>query len=209
MMNSVRIWSRVGLILVLGASLQLFASCSEESLPGLAPKPSDVDVDTPKLRAIKEEAGIEPCEPGTRTSANDMPDLELACLGGGASTDLQAISGPAVINFWYAACPPCRKEMPAIQEFHDKHGERVRVIGANIDVWPEQALKLAQRTGATYPQLADPEGSVTGSSLRVRAFPTFAFIAEDGTVTLRPGGVDSSAELVDLVESEFGVALGG
>lgn len=202
------IWRRVGLALAGTAILQLFTSCSGESVPGLAPKPSDIEVDTPELRALREDAGIDPCEPGTRSSPNEMPDLELACLGGGASTDLQAISGPAVINFWYAACPPCRKEMPAIQEFHDRYGEHVQVIGISIDVWPDQALKLARKTGATYPQLADPDTSVTGSDLRIRAFPSFAFIAEDGSVTVHPGGVDSSAELVDLVESELGVALG-
>lgn len=202
------IWRRVGLALVLSASLQLLTSCSGESVPGLAPKPSDIEVDTPELRALREDAGIDPCEPGTRTSPNDMPDLELACLGGGTSPDLQAISGPAVINFWYAACPPCRKEMPAIQEFYDRYGDHVQVIGISIDVWPEEALKLARKTGATYPQLADPDTSVTGSDLRVRSFPSFAFIAEDGAVSVLPGGVDSADELVDLVESELGVALG-
>ena len=201
-------WRRVGLALALGVSLQLLTSCSGESLPGLAPKPADVDVDTPELRALREDAGIDPCVPGARTSPNDMPDLELACLGGGASTDLRAIEGPAVINFWYAACPPCRKEMPAIQEFYDRYGEQVQVIGVSIDVWPDHALKLAKKTGATYPQLADPDASVTGSDLRVRTFPSFAFIAEDGSVTVLAGGVDSSAELVDLVESELDIALG-
>ncbi|NPC97242.1 hypothetical protein [Nocardioides sp. zg-DK7169] len=56
-----------------------------------------------------------------------MPDLELACPGGGAaSTDLQAISGPAVINFWYAACPPVPQGDPGpIQEFRNQCGDRV------------------------------------------------------------------------------------
>ena len=98
-------WRRLGLALALGVSLPLLTSCAGESLPGLAPRPSDVDVDTPELRALREEAGIDPCAPGARTSPNDMPDLELACLGGGASTDLQAIEGPAATRSRCSASP--------------------------------------------------------------------------------------------------------
>ena len=98
--------------------------------------------------------------------------------------------------------------MPAIQEFHDRYGDQVQVLGVTIDIWPEQALKLARRAGATYPQLADPDSAVSGSDLRIRSFPSFALIAEDGSVTVRPGGIDSASELADLVESELGVTLG-
>lgn len=173
-------------------------------------RPSRVDVDTPELRELKAEIGVEDCAPGDVPGDGDvggLPDLTLACLGGGPDVDLATLRGPLVLNFWYAACGPCRHEMPAIQAFHEQYGDRVPVVGITNDLFPAQALELARTTGATYPQLADPGNDVQGTDLRPRGYPTFAFLREDGTVEMSAGGIDSVAELTALVEEHLGITL--
>ncbi|WP_164477752.1 TlpA disulfide reductase family protein [Nocardioides pantholopis] len=203
----VRILAVVGLLLT-----ALLCSCAPEAdEPGDGesggPSASNIDVDTPELRALKKRAGIEPCVPGPATDGG-LPSLTLACLGGGPAVDLASLEGPLVLNYWYAACGPCRKEMPAVQDFYERYGDRVPVIGIDImDVMPKAALELAEQTGARYPQLADPGGDLQGTDLRAIGYPTFAFLDADGETTMVGGGIESAEELVELVEEHLGIAL--
>jgi thiol-disulfide isomerase/thioredoxin len=50
------------------------------------------------------------------------PDFQLSDLDGNIHR-LSDLRGQRVLlNFWATWCPPCRAEMPAIQEFVDAHG---------------------------------------------------------------------------------------
>ena len=180
---------------------------------GLAVRPPDVQVDTPELRAVKDRIGMLDCEPGTgEPVAGGLPDVTLPCLGGGPDVDLASLRGPAVINLWQARCEPCRLEMPALEEFHQQYGDEVAVIGIDFnDVQPAAALALAEETGVTYPSIADPGGDLmTEDAFAIgrRGLPAFLFIAEDGTVAgTSSGGVDSVAEVTELVQEHLGITL--
>ena len=63
--------------------------------------------------------------------------MTLPCLGGGPDVELSSLRGPMVINLWQARCGPCRKEMPALEEFHQQYGDQVAVLGIDFnDVQP-------------------------------------------------------------------------
>ena len=176
-------------------------------------RPPDVDVDTPALREVKARIGMEDCVPGDGGAVSGgLPDVTLPCLGGGKDVDLSSLRGPMLINLWQANCTPCRKEMPALEEFHQQYGERVAVLGVDFnDVQPARALALAERTGATYPSVADPGGELmTEEAFAIgrRGLPAFLFVAADGTVAgTSSGGVDSVAEVKDLVSEHLGISL--
>lgn len=201
---------RRALAAALGAAVLLLTGCTADDVPVPGPGAADVDVDTPQLRAIKSEAGIEDCAPG-KASDSGLPDLTLPCLGGGPDVDLAGLRGPLVINLWQSYCAPCRKEMPALQEFYEKHGDQVPVLGIDgTDVQPEAALEFAKKVGATYPQLADPGGDLSGQSPFpvIRGYPYLAIVDADGDLAYQQfGGVDSYDELVDLVEEHLGTSL--
>ena len=76
---------------------------------------------------------------------------------------------------------------------------------------PGRALELAEDTGATYPSIADPGGELmVEDSFAVvrRGLPGFVFIDESGAVVGQSsGGVDSVAEIEDLVAEQLGVRL--
>ena len=199
------------LIAVLVSGLTACAPGSDGT--GITVNPPDVSVDTTALREVKARIGMEDCAPGDgEPVAGGLPAVTLPCLGGGPDVDLAGLRGPMIINLWQAFCGPCRKEMPALQKFHEQYADQVAVLGIDYnDVHPDGALALAEETGAQYPSLADPGGDLTGHeafAIARRGLPAFVFLAEDGTLAgVELGGVDSVAEVVALVEEHLGVTL--
>lgn len=184
------------------AAAVLVAGCDRAG-PGPACK---VDVDTPELRDLKASADIADCTAGKGDA--DLPDVELACLGGGTASSLSAIEGPAILNFWSSTCTPCRTEMPALQAFHEKYGDQVAVIGVDfLETYPGAALELADRSGVTYPSLVDACGDIQGTDLVIAGLPTFVFVKADGSVEVKPGGIESVAEMVELAQTNLDVTL--
>lgn len=188
-----------------GAAL---SGCSGSDLPA-SPGQAQVPVDSPELRKLKAQTAIEDCADGASTGG-PLPSLTLPCLGGGPDIDLSTLEGPLVVNLWASYCGPCRKEMPALQEFYEQHGEQVPVLGVDyLDRQPMAALELAKRSGVTYPLVADPGGDVNGASpfAVVRGVPWFVFVDAEGHVTNVPGGVESADELVELANEHLGTDL--
>lgn len=193
-------------------ALGTLTGCTTDSeSPGLMP--ADVDVDTPRLRELKRDVGMEPCPrvPAADRVDEGLPALTVPCLGGGRDVDLGSLRGPLVVNIWQSFCQPCIKEMPALQEFHERHGNRVDVLGIDYqDTRPEAALELARRTGATYPSVADPGGEINGRDgfPVLRGVPYFVLVDEDGRVAhIEVGGVDRVGEIEAMVEEHLEVRL--
>ena len=53
-------------------------------------------------------------------------------LGEGNLTVGSLQSKPLVLNFWAGLCPPCRAEMPDLQEFYDENKDRVNLLGIDV-----------------------------------------------------------------------------
>lgn len=199
--------------------LLVLAGCSNEPDAAQRSEPqaveAGVDVDTPRLRALKSDAGVERCEPGQPGDAeagghtpDRMPDVVLPCLGGGPDVDLSSLRGPMVVNLWAQWCGPCRGELPYYQRLHERAGDRVRVLGIDYqDTQPQQALELVRDTGVTYPLLADP-AAATRAPFRVRGLPGLLFVDEHGSVVHQEYTViRSEHQLRELVETYLGVRL--
>lgn len=210
--------------LVLAALLLLVAACgapapdqAEETGPNPfasePPATSDVQVDTRRLRELKDAAGIANCprvEPAEHV-AGGLPDVTLPCLGGGPDVQLAGLAGkPMVINLWASWCAPCREELPILQEYAERAEGRVKVVGVDFqDMRPEAALELARRSGVTYPQLADVDAELK-QAFRVQGMPWTVVIDADGRVARTlTGQIHSVAELDQAVEQAVGVSIDG
>ncbi|MGH3424160.1 MAG: TlpA family protein disulfide reductase [Nocardioidaceae bacterium] len=199
----------------LTATVLLVAGCTSAGGQNPSHPPADdtrshAPVDTPELRHLRHVAGIEPC-PSTGQAGEPvdggLPPVELPCLGGGDPVRLSGLRGePTVVNLWASWCKPCRKELPHLQQLHDRAGDRVRVIGIDFqDASPEAALHLAAAAGVTYPLLADPEGA-TRKDLGVIGLPQTVFVDRSGRiVATERREVTSYGQLVDLVRKHLKV----
>ncbi|MGZ5400241.1 MAG: TlpA disulfide reductase family protein [Nocardioides sp.] len=193
------------------AALLVLTGCSGASTLS-SPGPARIDVDTPELREMKADAGVEPCRAGDgEPIAGGLPEVTLPCLGGGDDVDLSALRGPMVVNLWASWCGPCREEMPILQAFHERYGDQVPVLG--IDYQDQQvtgAMELVSETGVTYPLLADPQSALDGATPfpRMQGLPFLAFVDADGRVVHREFVVlESQRQLLDMVDDHLGITL--
>lgn len=200
------------------AGLLLLTGCAPGQEPGL-PGEAQVDVDTPSLRRVKARIGMEDCRPGPASGLVEgpveggLPELTLPCLAGGPDVEMSALRGPMVLNLWQSFCGPCRREMPALQRFHERYGDQVAVLGIDYqDVRPQAALELAQETGARYPSVADPGGDLNGRDgfPLIRGLPYFVLVDTEGAIAhVSAGGVETVGEIVVMVEEHLDVDLAG
>jgi len=173
-----------------------------------APDESNVKLDTPAYRAVKQQAGIEDC-PAARTTDGGLPKTSLPCLGGGRRVDLSTLHGPLLLNFWWSGCVPCQKEMPALATFYKQYGDRVPGRGIDSsDTMPGAALDLAKASGVTYPLVADVGQDLQGTDLTIRGYPSFYFLTADGDLKGPvAGGLDTVDQVVAMVEDQLGITL--
>lgn len=141
--------------------------------------------------------------PKTDTLPAPMPELTLAGFGDQPERNLAEIDSPTLISLWASWCIPCRKEMPVMEEFHQKYEGRIDVLGINFqEPRANAAEKLVASTGVTYPLVTDFEGDIDGLKPfpRVAGLPLMAFVDGEGElVAVEYILFDELAELEEIV----------
>jgi len=112
------------------------------------------------------------------------PDLMLTDLKG-QSASLSSFRGkPILLNFWGTWCPPCRVEMPDLQKFYERYGDRIAVLGINyptVGEKPAEIERFLKSNGITYPNLIDAKGEAF-VEYRLTGVPTSFFIDARGVI---------------------------
>jgi peroxiredoxin len=109
-----------------------------------------------------------------------------------------------VLNFWYAACPPCRAEAASLEKLNGTYSAKgVVFLGVNVQDTAPTALSFEKTHGVTYPSILDAdEGAVrlafTGK-ISPTAVPTTLIIDAKGRVAARFSGLITSPSLVGTV----------
>jgi thiol-disulfide isomerase/thioredoxin len=118
------------------------------------------------------------------------PDFTLKDMDG-ESYKLHDYRGKVVlVNFWATWCPPCRKEMPALEALYKKlGGDSFAVLAVNQ--WEDPDLVFAY-TGElnvfpTFPILFDPESRLS-AEYGVKGLPTSFLIDKKGRLAYRAVG---------------------
>lgn len=110
-----------------------------------------------------------------------------------------------VVNFWYAACGPCRVEAPILEGVYQATQDAgADFVGVNIYDGPEQAASFEEKYGVTYPSMLlreDTDLKLTFASLTtIQAAPTTLVLDTEGRVAARfIGAVQSESILRSVV----------
>lgn len=111
-----------------------------------------------------------------------------------------------VVNFWYAACAPCRVEAPILQDAWEAYqDDEVGFIGINTYDQPATAISFAEEFGITYPSVIDVIDSQATLAFSlvtpIQATPTTLVMDRQGRVAARIiGQIPSASILATLVE---------
>ncbi|RAN72817.1 thiol-disulfide isomerase [Bacillus sp. SRB_336] len=112
-----------------------------------------------------------------------------------------------VLNFWYAACSPCRLEAPDLQSLHTEfEPQGVDFLGVNIRDEAATAEAFERTFKLTYPSIMDKDGGVL-LSLSQRKFvppdsvPTTLVLDKQGRVSARILGTADKSTLKALITS--------
>ena len=95
---------------------------------------------------------------------------------------------------WATWCPPCRAEMPELNEFAKKHEGEVTFYAVNLQEPKDTVDKFLKDNGFTMPVLLDLKGDAA-DAYQIRAIPTTYVIDKDGTILLKKIGSATAAEL--------------
>lgn len=108
-----------------------------------------------------------------------------------------------VLNFWFAACAPCRVEAPALEALHQEFkGEGVQFFGVNLRDEKATAEAFEKTFNVSYPSFNDKDGGVLLSVSGIvppGAVPTTLVLDKQGRVASRVLGELQKSTLKALI----------
>lgn len=109
-----------------------------------------------------------------------------------------------VLNFWYAACPPCRAEAPDLKEVAEETADQdVKFLGVNSTDEPGTATAFERTFEVPYPSLHDSRSQGVAAmqgKVALQAVPTTVLLDPDGRVAARVIGRVDAATLRSLIK---------
>lgn len=108
-----------------------------------------------------------------------------------------------VLNFWYAACAPCRKEAPDLVALHNTfEAQGARFYGVNIRDEKATAEAFERNFSIPYPSFRDKDGGVLLAMTNFvppQAVPTTLLLDREGRVAARILGLADKGTLKALI----------
>lgn len=118
------------------------------------------------------------------------PDFTLQTLTGETLT-LSSLRGkPVWVNFWATWCPPCRAEMPEMQQRYNRYREQgLVIVGVDMAEGIDTVKQYVESNGFDWTFVLDSDNRVA-SSYFVSGIPTHLFIGRDGVIkAIQVGGI--------------------
>lgn len=120
----------------------------------------------------------------------------------GKPVTLESLKGKkVVVNIWASWCPPCRAEMPSIQNLYKKTDkEKVAFVLLSVDDQMEDAAAFKKKQGLNMPVFFPAENLPL--LFNVQAIPSTFIFNEKGELIKKMEGMDDydTQEYVDLLK---------
>lgn len=108
--------------------------------------------------------------------------LHAASARAAESLDLEQHQGKVVLlDFWASWCEPCRHSFPWLNQMQAKYGDRLVVIGVNVDSERAEANRFLAQVPAHFQVIYDPAGELA-SKYEVMGMPSSYVFDTSGTL---------------------------
>lgn len=159
------------------------------------------DTTTPTGDSVETTEDIPGAKLSSLREGAEAPDFELNTLDG-ETIKLSDYRGKKVIlNFWATWCPPCKAEMPHMQNFYEDYNDQgVEILAVNLtnmDKGEEEVQKFVDEYGLTFPIPMDEEG-FAGTTYQAFTIPTSYILDENGVITKKIVGPMDENMMKDL-----------
>ncbi|MBM4763441.1 redoxin domain-containing protein [Bacillus sp. B15-48] len=134
----------------------------------------------------------------TIKAERQAPSFVLPSLNG-KEINLEQYRGKKVlINFWATWCPPCKWEMPAMQQLYNEAGKEIEILAINID--PENNVaQFAKENQLTFPILLDRTGEIN-EAYSILSIPTTFLVNEKGEIKKKHIGAMTLDQMKEFIE---------
>ena len=139
---------------------------------------SEEQKETPTARQIM----IYLTPPEAVKTGDRMADAELKELGGGTRKFSDFLGKYILLDFWSSGCGPCYKSMPELRELQEKYGERLAIIGINLDTSEKSWAQGTEFFGPTWTNLNAPTGNDVTARYAVSGIPHQVMISPEGII---------------------------
>lgn len=131
------------------------------------------------------------------------PDFELETLEGETAKLSDYRGKKVILNFWTTWCPPCRAEMPHMQDYYDQKAkeDNVEILAVNLttaDHGMEKITSFVSEYGLAFPILLDAEGDM-GTVYQAVTIPTSYILDTEGRVRNKFVGPMDQATIEELI----------
>jgi len=123
---------------------------------------------------------------GEKFRFDKMKDLN------GLKYDFKKDTGKVVVfNFWFINCPPCKKEIPELNELVEKYKENKNVTFIAIALDDAYALKTFLKL-SPFNYSVIPDGRFYSEKYGVKSYPTHVIVGKDGLIKFSTIGLASN-----------------
>ena len=210
-----RAWKALALLVI---SSFLLAACTTSD-------PLAEQASVANTNYVAGDGSVAEYAPGERSPVDNF---EATLEDGTVVTTADLEGQVTVLNFWYAACAPCRVEAPDLQALNEEFstlmtesgeseaqddmealnqdfgGREVQFLGVNLRDQQATSSAFERSFGITYPSALDSDGSIAmGLSEFVppQAVPTTVVIDKDGRISARVLGIAEKSTLRALINT--------
>ena len=188
--------------LMIGAGLLYNNLSADMQMGGLVTNPPETAAPTETAPQIPTETALPPETTEPDYSAPDFTMLDWD----GNQVKLSDFEGkPVILNFWASWCGPCKSEMPEIQTFYEKYGQKVHFLVVNCTDGSRETVEIAknfiEKEGYTFPVYFDTT-SMGAYTYGASSIPLTFFIDREGNMAAYYMGAMSESILqqgVDMI----------
>ncbi|MFR0638429.1 TlpA family protein disulfide reductase [Glutamicibacter soli] len=148
---------------------------------------------------IAGDGAVQEYTPDLRT---DPVKIEAKTYQGTAVATADWQGQPVVLNFWYAACAPCRIEAPHLKELAEEFKGKVNFLGVNVRDEAEAAKAFERTFEIPYESVQDTSGDIQLAMTKyvpLQAVPSTLILDRKGRVRARVIGAVEPSTLKSLI----------